>query len=89
MKRLKTILLTVFTLCITTACHHDVNDEEKTLAKRTVLIYICAENNLDQYSFFEDNYQDMITGAQYLADDQNLIIFADRMSKEEKPYIAK
>lgn len=89
MKILKTILLTVFTLCITTACHHDVNEEEKTLAKRTVLIYMCAENNLDQYSFFEDNYRDMITGAQYLTDDQNLIIFADRMSKEEKPYIAK
>ena len=89
MKILKTILLTVFTLCITTACHHDVNEEEKTLAKRTVLIYMCAENNLDQYSFFEDNYRDMITGAQYLNDDQNLIIFADRMSKEEKPYIAK
>ena len=89
MKILKTILLTVFTLCFTTACHHDDDDEEKTLAKRTVLIYMCAENNLDQYSFFEDNYRDMITGVQYLADDQNLIIFADREDKDEKPFIAK
>lgn len=89
MKILKTILLTVFTLCITTACHHDDNDKEKTLAKRTVLIYMCAENDLDQYSFFEDNYRDMITGAKYLADDQNLIIFADRKDEDEKPFIAK
>ena len=89
MKIIKTILLTVVSLFVITACHNDNEEEEKTLAKRTVLIYMCAENNLDQYSFFEDNYRDMITGAQYLSDDQNLIIFADRMSKEEKPYIAK
>lgn len=31
----------------------------------------------------------MITGASYLADDQNFIIFVDRNSKDEKPYIAK
>lgn len=89
MKRIKTILLTVISLFVITACHNDNEEEEKTLAKRTVLIYVCAENNLDQYSFFEDNYRDLITGASYLADDQNLILFVDRRSKDEKPYIAK
>lgn len=89
MKLLNRIIFCLCVLLMLDSCDKDDKNEEKTLAKRTVLIYMCAENNLDTSGFFNGNIRDIKTGSQSLPDNVNLIVFVDRNSKTEKPYIAR
>lgn len=89
MKLFNRMILCLCALLMLSSCDDDNNDEKKTLAKRTVLIYMCAENNLDEYGYFNNNMRDIETGSKSLPDDVNLIVFVDRQSKIERPYIAR
>ena len=74
--------------CLFFSCGDDSEDDIAPKAKRTVLIYMCAENSLN-YPFFDEDSTEIVQGAANLPDDVNLILFADRSSKKTKPYIAK
>lgn len=78
---------------------NDEDTPEKT-AKRTVLIYMCGENNLDTQhtydpvtkmymTYFASDSAEIVRGAKQLPDNVNLIVFADKKSKRQKPFIAK
>lgn len=88
MKIFKTLLLSLCALTFFCACSsHDDEEVEKKPASRTVLIYMCAENNLDPY--YAEDYREILQGCNTIPDNVNLILFADRQSKNEKPFLAK
>ena len=67
-------------LCITLlACSSCSNDNEPpvdSIAKRTVLIYMAADNNLSSYG--RQNLQELLKGAQsYGLRHENLIVYID------------
>ena len=71
------------------ACGDDKNEDvPETKKNRTVLIFMCAENNLGTNFFISDSTE-IVKGAAKLPDNVNLIVYADRSSKAVKPFIAK
>ncbi len=89
MRIFKFIAICCCALVVLVSCDKDEKNDEPKLARRTVLIYMCAENNLDAAGFFASNLKDIETGAQSLPNDVNLIVFVDRKSQMETPYIAR
>lgn len=57
------------------------------MARRTVIVYMAAENNLS--SLAKDDILEMIAGASTLPDDCRLLVFVDRSSTVEKPFIIR
>ena len=66
----------------------DDPDTPESKAARTVLIYMCAENNLNS-TYYTNDSTEIVRGAANLPDNVNLIVYADRSSKTIKPFIAK
>lgn len=56
-------------------------------AKRTVIVYMAGETNLSTY--VQADINEMITGAQTLSDDYRLLVYVDRSSSTEKPFLAR
>ena len=87
MKHLFAIITTILLL---TACQ---KDEEAAPynpvkdVKHTVLVYMPSENNLSPYA--QSDINEMIKGRQLVGDDCDLLIFVDRASKTEMPFIAR
>lgn len=54
---------------------------------RTVMVYVSAENNLSSYA--QININDMISGAASLNNDDRLLVYVDRASRKEKPFIIR
>lgn len=72
---MKYLMTIVCGLLLFASCKkHD--DSTPTIAKRTVIVYVSAENNLSDYATSDLN--EMIKGAQQLSDNQNLIAFIDK-----------
>lgn len=69
------------------SCGDDDPDTPARKAQRTILVYMCAENNLSSYQYYDSI--EIVKGAANLPDNVNLIVFADRTSKSIKPYIAR
>ena len=88
------IILNIFLLSsllvgLVTSCGDDNNkDLPEKKRSRTVLIFMCAENNLGT-NFFANDSAEIVKGAANLPDNVNLLVYADRSSKAMKPYIAK
>ena len=87
MKHLFAIITTILLL---TACQ---KDEEAAPynpvkdVKHTVLVYMPSENNLSPYA--QSDINEMIKGRQLVGDDCDLLIYVDRASKTEMPFIAR
>ena len=83
-------LLTIISLFLLfTSCSKD-DDSPSTPpepARRTVIVYMAGENNLSSY--MQSDINEMQTGRQQVASNENLVIFVDKASKSEMPYIAK
>ena len=93
MKYTKNILIILMIGCLATgffsSCgDNDAPDTPESKAARTVLIYMCAENNLNS-PFYTNDSTEIVRGAANLPDNVNLIVYADRSSKSIKPFIAK
>ena len=84
MKKFLIAISLLFTLC---SCHHNDDPEPDTLASRTVLVYMAAENNLA--SFAEEDLEEMKAGSKSLRKDQNLVIYGDRAGSNKTPYLAR
>ena len=64
------------------SCGDDDPDTPARKAQRTVLVYMCAENNLSSYQYYDSI--EIVKGAANLPDNVNLIVFADRTSKRSE-----
>lgn len=76
-------IICIFT--ILSACK-DKNDNTVEEAKRTVIIYMSAENNLSSYA--DSDINEIQKGAKHLPDNVNLIAFIDKADQVTPPYIA-
>ena len=84
MKKYLIALSLLTTLC---SCHHDDDEPKDNRARRTVLVYMAAENNLNSYA--TDDLNEMKTGSLALAEDQNLIVYVDKANSSTTPYLAR
>ena len=84
---MKKILITIFLLGTLCSCHHNDDESDDTIARRTVFIYMAAENNLA--SFADDDLDEMKEGSKSLAQDQNLVIYIDRAQSSTPPFLAR
>ena len=83
-------LLTIISLFILfAACSKDDDSYEAPPepAQRTVIVYMSGENNLSSY--LQNDLNEMKSGRQQVAANENLVVFVDRASTTEMPYIAK
>lgn len=67
--------------------NEESGDDPVDIYDRTVIIYMAAENDLN--SHWSNDYEEIVRGAKNLSIYQNLIVYVDRKSTSEKPYIAK
>ena len=93
MRYTRTLLQILIIGCLATGFLSSCGDKDdpdapEAKAARTVLIYMCAENNLDS-PFYTNDSTEIVRGAANLPDNVNLIVYADRSSKSIKPFIAK
>lgn len=77
---------------IVVGCEKDNNEETPFETKeRTVIIYMAAENDLDDLndreSQWQKDYDEILVGAKQLKTGQNLILYVDRLYKTKKPQI--
>ena len=56
-------------------------------SERTVLVYMAADNNLNQFSIADLN--EMKEGSKALNANQNLIVYVDQSGSKESPYFAR
>lgn len=81
-------------MSVLTACHDDHDDyssgnaetRNKAMARRTVLVYISGENDLDRMVLRD--MAEMKEGSKGIGDN-NLILFVDRCSDKELPWMAR
>ncbi len=87
MKNWWTLILAVL---MVTACSKDDTADAPTLpARRTVIVYMSAENDLSAYGFENYDINELKIGRKSVADNENLVIFVDRPSTKENPFLAK
>ena len=90
---MKQLLISISLLLLFVACskEHDNNDGPLTKGRRTVIVYMSGDNSLSQYNIPQNNINDMIIYAQSgkLSSDDRFVIYVDRYSVTEKPFIAR
>lgn len=81
----------VFALTMLAACGSDDDNGSgtppETPARRTVMVYMAAENNLSVFA--ESDFNEMLRGSQSMPDNVNLIVFTDATGKYGYPQIRK
>lgn len=85
-----TLLLLLFCSCAEDSSPV-IDDRMLALASRTVIVYMSAENNLGSgtQGFADKDIAEMARGCKSLAADVNLVVFVDKASPIETPYIAR
>jgi len=73
-------------LAVLISCHND-DDPKVETARRTIFVYMAAENNLTTYA--TDDLEEMKTASRSLSDDQNLVVYVDRAGSSTTPFIAR
>lgn len=82
---IRQIIIVLAGAVLTTACSSSDNEEVTQPAKRTVLVYMAAENNLTSNA--QSDINEMIKGVKKISKWDHLIVFVDRMT--EKPFIIR
>ena len=83
---MKKILAFIASTLLFVACSSD-NDEVRQPAKRTVMVYMAAENSLSGNA--QSDINEMIRGVKSISPYDNLIVFVDRARSQEKPFIIR
>lgn len=86
---MKQLLLYLGCILTLTACQSD-NDETPQPTpqpRRTVVVYMSGENDLSGY--LQSDINEMKAGRKLVAADECLVLFVDRASATEKPFIAR
>ena len=84
---IRQIIIVLAGAVLTTACSSSDNEEVTPPAKRTVMVYMAAENSLSSYA--QQDINEMIDGVKSISKWDNLIVFVDRASTREKPFIIR
>lgn len=90
MTGMKNFLISISLLLLFTACHKDEDNNRQPLpnGRRTVIVYLSADNSLS--SVTNSDLQEMVNGAaNTLSSSDRFVIFVDRISSLEKPFIAR
>ena len=82
----KLLSLLVLSTALLTACSND-KEEVVIPAKRTVIVYMAAENTLSGNA--QSDINEMIQGVKKISKYDNLIVFVDRANSKEKPFIIR
>ena len=89
--RMKHLLIIFSFLLAFTSCSKDddikTSPNRITPAPRTVIVYMSGENDISSY--LSADLQELIAGRRQLVGDANLVVFVDKASTAEKPFIAK
>jgi len=73
-------------LAVLVSCHKD-DDPTIDTAKRTIFVYMAAENNLTGYA--TEDLNEMKIASRSLSDDQKLVVYVDRAGSSTTPFIAR
>lgn len=85
---MKYLLPLISTVLLFAACSKSENDEPlDPMAQRTVMVYMSGDNDLSAYA--QDDINEMKAAANQIPNRNNLLVFVDRKSGKEKPFIAK
>ena len=85
---MKKLLTMICGLMLLVACEKDDAGSSKPApAKRTVIVYMAGENNLN--GLVNGDIQEMVDGMQNISDDYKLVAFVDNASKSTTPFIAQ
>ena len=87
MKTMKKILCLLATSLLLLSACSDSSNETVPPAKRTVIVYMAAENTLSGSA--QSDINEMIQGVKNISKYDNLIVFVDRASSKEKPFIIR
>ncbi|MBR1548938.1 MAG: hypothetical protein IJ637_09485 [Prevotella sp.] len=85
---MKYFLPIIACLMLLASCSKSSGGSERSLARRTVIVYMAAENNLGT-GYEATNIQDMAKGSLNLGDDCRLLVFLDKPNSYVKPFIAQ
>lgn len=90
---MKKLLFTIAAIIALGACSKNDDPEptppEPTVAQRTVLIYMAAENNLSTESFLANDYQELLEGSYQLKSNQHLLALIDSLGTNNPPHIVE
>lgn len=84
-KTMKYLLGILCSVVLFAACSDDEKDKAEELDKRTVIVYVSAENNL--HTFIESDLAEMTEGSKSIPEKMNLVAFVDNADKNTLPYI--
>lgn len=84
---MKQLLSIIAVLVLFSACRKSHSDDPEVPVRRTVIVYMAGENNLTSYA--QSDIEEMIQGAKGMGNDCRLLIFVDRASATEKPFLAR
>ena len=86
---MKHFLISITLLLLFAACHKDEdNNKTPSQGRRTVIVFVSGDNSLS--SFTGSDLQELVNGARNtLSGDDRLVMFVDRISTKEKPFIAR
>ena len=84
---IRQIIIVLAGAVLTTACSSSDKEEVTQPAKRTVLVYMAAENNLTSNA--QSDINEMIKGVKKISKWDHLIVFVDRANKTEKPFLIR
>lgn len=85
---MKHFLILFGLLIMICSCSKDEPAEEPVIpARRTVIVYMAGENNLSSY--LQSDLNEMMTGRKQVGKGEDLVVFVDRQTSNEKPFIAR
>ena len=86
---MKHLLTIISAILLFTACSKDDDNGPDPIdyAQRTVIVYMVGENSLNPY--MQSDINEMLQGRKKVAASENLVIYVDKLSKTEMPFIAK
>ena len=86
---MKHFLISISLLLLFAACHKDEKkDPQLSKGRRTVIVYVSADNTLSSFTY--SDLQELVNGARnQLSNDDRLVMFVDRISTKEMPFIAR
>ena len=84
---MKYLLTIIASFLLFSSCSKSSPDEPKEVARRTVLVYMSAENNLTPYA--NSDILEMVQGSKNIADNCRLLVYVDHADANEKPFIAR
>lgn len=83
----KILSLTISILLLFISCSKEEEGNRRQPAKRTVIAYMAAENTLSGY--VNNDINEMIEGVKSISQYDNMLVFVDRASSVEKPFIIR